>query len=73
MLLISLQLLHAKTMMFMDKRTAGINKTINFTKKRWHVYNIFFRWSMDLEDMVEARVSRYLPVVSGDTEINKDW
>ena len=57
----------------MNKRTSGINRTINFTKKRWHVYNIFFRWSMDLEDMVEARVSRYLPVVSGDTEINRDW
>jgi len=25
---------------------------------------------MDLEDMVEARVARYLLVVSGDTEIN---
>ena len=63
MLLISLQLLHAKTMMFMDKRTGGINRT--GTSMR-----LFFRWSMDLEDMVEARVARYLLVVSGDTEIN---
>ena len=31
---------------------------------------LIFRWSMDLEDMVEARVARYLLVVSGNTEIN---
>ena len=34
---------------------------------------LFFRWSMDQEDMVEARVARYLLVVYGDTEINRDW
>jgi hypothetical protein len=27
---------------------------------------LFFRWSMELEDMVEARVARYL-LVSSDT------
>ena len=31
---------------------------------------LLFRWSMNLEDMVEARVARYLLVVSGNTEIN---
>jgi hypothetical protein len=42
MLLISLPLLHAKTMMFMGKRTGGINRTINFRKQRWHVNEIIF-------------------------------
>ena len=55
----------------MNKRTSGINRTINFKKKRGGTcMRLLFRWSMDLEDMVEARVARYLLVVSGDTEIN---
>jgi len=33
---------------------------------------LFFKWSMELEDMVQARVARYL-LVSDDTEINRDW
>ena len=59
--------------MFMDKRTGGINRTINFRKRGGTSMRLFFRWSMDLEDMIEARFARYLLVVSGDTEINRDW
>ena len=33
---------------------------------------LFFKWGMKLEDMVQARVARYL-LISGDTEINRDW